>query len=444
MVAAGFSPGEADQLRRSMAAWHRDGDIHRFEQRLIDGMRERGYSEAFARRIFQQIVGFGEYGFPESHAASFALLAYVSAWLKCHQPAAFTCALLNSQPMGFYAPVQLVQDARRHGVEVRPVDVLYSDWDCRLEPPAGLTPRQKDTPADTTRPAPGPTYGQRDFTHGAERLIGVRKKARPSTVSALLQQARLNTKDLNALADADALQGLGNRHQAHWQTLGIETPLPMITGDHGAEATPPATPAYRGRRHHRRLCRHRSHPRPPPHRPAPPTTAQATFSQRRTDPPPATRPADPYWRPGDHPSTSRHRHRRGIFDPGRRDRPHQRGGLEPVGATTTTGITGRQATRRLWPSTTRRQGDPRDRTTPKRPCRTAGRAGHAVAGFSLIRGRLGAGHFGLNPDQHINTNISVAMMVERKNNTKGSYSSQTGLNSKYAINIPMAPTLAAA
>ncbi|MGH8606661.1 MAG: error-prone DNA polymerase, partial [Gammaproteobacteria bacterium] len=123
MVAAGFLPGEADQLRRSMASWRRNGDIYRFEQRLIEGMCERGYSEAFARRIFQQIVGFGEYGFPESHAASFALLAYVSAWLKCHEPAAFTCALLNSQPMGFYAPGQLVQDARRHGVAVRPVDV---------------------------------------------------------------------------------------------------------------------------------------------------------------------------------------------------------------------------------------------------------------------------------------------------------------------------------
>ncbi|KAF0191574.1 MAG: error-prone DNA polymerase [Gammaproteobacteria bacterium] len=123
MVAAGFSAGEADALRRAMAAWKRKGGLEPFEQRLITGMRERGYDEQFARRVFDQIKGFGEYGFPESHAVSFALLAYVSAWFKCHEPAAFTCALLNSQPMGFYAPAQLVQDARRHGVEVRAVNV---------------------------------------------------------------------------------------------------------------------------------------------------------------------------------------------------------------------------------------------------------------------------------------------------------------------------------
>jgi error-prone DNA polymerase len=133
VVAAGFTPGEADKLRRSMAAWRRKGGLEAFERRLVDGMRERGYQEDFARQIFMQIQGFGEYGFPESHAASFALLVYVSAWLKCHEPAAFACALLNSQPMGFYAPAQIVQDARRHGVEVRPVDVLASEWDCTLE-----------------------------------------------------------------------------------------------------------------------------------------------------------------------------------------------------------------------------------------------------------------------------------------------------------------------
>jgi error-prone DNA polymerase len=133
VVAAGFTPGEADQVRRSMAAWRRKGGLEQFERRLVDGMRERGYREDFARQIFQQIQGFGEYGFPESHAASFALLVYVSAWLKLYEPAAFACALLNSQPMGFYAPAQIVQDARRHGVEVRPVDVTTSEWDCCLE-----------------------------------------------------------------------------------------------------------------------------------------------------------------------------------------------------------------------------------------------------------------------------------------------------------------------
>ena len=132
VVAAGFTPGEADQLRRAMAAWKRKGGLEPFEQKLIEGMRARGYEEGFARQIFEQIKGFGDYGFPESHAASFALIVYVSAWLKRHEPAAFTAALLNSQPMGFYAPAQLVRDAREHHVEVRGVDVQYSDWDSTL------------------------------------------------------------------------------------------------------------------------------------------------------------------------------------------------------------------------------------------------------------------------------------------------------------------------
>ncbi|MFL6670322.1 MAG: error-prone DNA polymerase, partial [Burkholderia ambifaria] len=133
MVAAGFTPGEADRLRRSMAAWKKRGGLEHFEGKLKDGMRKNGYSGEFADSIYRQILGFGEYGFPESHAASFALLVYVSAWLKCHHPAAFCAALLNSQPMGFYAPAQLVQDARRHGVEVLAPDVNASDWDCTLE-----------------------------------------------------------------------------------------------------------------------------------------------------------------------------------------------------------------------------------------------------------------------------------------------------------------------
>jgi error-prone DNA polymerase len=134
VVAAGFTPGEADQLRRAIAAWKRSGNqIARFGEKLIGGMRARGYGQRFAEQVFGQIQGFSGYGFPESHAASFAMLVYVSAWLKRHHPAAFTAALLNSQPMGFYAPAQLVRDAREHGVEVRPVDVLRSAWDCSLE-----------------------------------------------------------------------------------------------------------------------------------------------------------------------------------------------------------------------------------------------------------------------------------------------------------------------
>ena len=136
IVAAGFTPSEADQLRRAMATFRKNGQIHGFEKKMIDGMVERGYERDFAQRCFNQIKGFGDYGFPESHAASFALLVYVSAWLKCHYPAAFACALLNSQPMGFYASAQIVRDARDHGVEVLPVDVNYSDWDSTLEPGA--------------------------------------------------------------------------------------------------------------------------------------------------------------------------------------------------------------------------------------------------------------------------------------------------------------------
>src|SRR5207253_11027978 len=140
VVAAGFTPGEADQLRRAMGAWRRPGLIEKFRQKLRDGMLSHGLPLTFADQLYEQIRGFGEYGFPEAHAASFALLAYVSAWLKCHYPAAFTAALLNSQPMGFYAPAQLVRDAREHGVEVRPIDVNHSDWDCTLE-------TDKDKPA---------------------------------------------------------------------------------------------------------------------------------------------------------------------------------------------------------------------------------------------------------------------------------------------------------
>src|SRR5207248_6534946 len=133
VVAAGFTPGEADQLRRAMGAWRRSGVIEQFRAKLLAGMKSRGLSEQFAGQVFNQIRGFGEYGFPESHAASFALLVYVSAWLKRYYPACFAAGLLNSQPMGFYAPAQLVGDARRHGVSVRPVDVNFSAWDCTLE-----------------------------------------------------------------------------------------------------------------------------------------------------------------------------------------------------------------------------------------------------------------------------------------------------------------------
>jgi error-prone DNA polymerase len=231
MVAAGFSPGEADQLRRSMATWRRNGGIGDFRDKLIDGMRERGYREDFAERIFNQIQGFGEYGFPESHAASFALLAYVSAWLKCHHPAAFTAALLNSQPMGFYAPSQLVQEARRVGVQVLPVDVRHSGWASTLEASA-------DNPA-----VPALRLGLR-LVKGlqqaaAERLVTARSARAFEHVTDMARRGGLDRGALGALSRAGALAGLaGNRHQASWAALGVEEALPVLGNASVNEAVP--------------------------------------------------------------------------------------------------------------------------------------------------------------------------------------------------------------
>jgi error-prone DNA polymerase len=211
MVAAGFSAGEADQLRRSMASWRRRGGLEPFQQRLREGMRARGYAAEFAERICRQIEGFAEYGFPESHSSSFALLAYQSAWIKHHEPAAFAAALLNSQPMGFYAPAQLVQDARRHGVEARPADVQASDWDCTLEAGAG------DRPALRL----GLRLVKGLSEAGARRLVGARQAAPFADVQDLLQRADLSKGELERLAAAGALAGLaGHRHLARWQALG--------------------------------------------------------------------------------------------------------------------------------------------------------------------------------------------------------------------------------
>jgi error-prone DNA polymerase len=229
MVAAGFTPGEADALRRSMAAWRRRGGLESFERRLIEGMGARGYAEQFARQIFAQIQGFGEYGFPESHAASFALLVYVSAWLKCHEPAAFTCALLNSQPMGFYAPAQLVQDARRHGVKVRPVDANHSEWDCTLE---------VDEAGEAVIRL-GLCLVRGLSRDGAGRLVQARAEQRLANLNDLARRARLNRHDLDALAAADAFKGLaGHRHRAHWAVLGIEPETPLLSGADIAEGLP--------------------------------------------------------------------------------------------------------------------------------------------------------------------------------------------------------------
>ena len=207
MLAAGFTAGEADQLRRAMAAWKRKGGLEKFHDKLVNGMLERGYTREFAEALFSQIGGFAEYGFPESHAASFALLAYASAWLKRHHPAAFLAALLNSQPMGFYSPSQLVQDAQRHGVDVRAVDVGCSDWEAALESVQGR--------------APAVRLGLNQV-HGLTQEAGWRiEEARAvrhfSDLNDLAVRASLSSSDLQALAAANALQSLaGHRREARW------------------------------------------------------------------------------------------------------------------------------------------------------------------------------------------------------------------------------------
>ena len=218
MVAAGFSGGEADQLRRAMAAWQRNGTLDTFERKLIDGMLARGHQREFAERLFRQMQGFGEYGFPESHASSFALLAYASAWIKCHYPAAWCCALLNSQPMGFYSPSQLVQEVRRHGVTVLPIDIDCSIWDCTLENRSSsvairLGLRQIDGLAQTA----------------AARIVAARHGHAFDNLHDLAHRAQLQSHELTLLAGAGALQRLGgHRRQAHWRSAAIEEPRPLF------------------------------------------------------------------------------------------------------------------------------------------------------------------------------------------------------------------------
>ncbi|CRM67004.1 Error-prone DNA polymerase [Pseudomonas sp. 37 R 15] len=221
MVAADYSPGEADQLRRSMAAWKRHGGLEPHQQRLRTGMLKNGYTEAFAAQIFEQIKGFGSYGFPESHAASFALLTYASCWLKCHEPAAFACALINSWPMGFYSPDQILQDARRHRLQIRPVDVQASDWDCSLEPIDGEQPAIR--------------LGLRMISGFREddgrRIEAVRQCRAFSDIADLDARTGLDARAQALLADAGALRGLaGNRHQARWQVSGVQTQLGLFAG----------------------------------------------------------------------------------------------------------------------------------------------------------------------------------------------------------------------
>ena len=231
MKAAGFSAGEADKVRRSMAAWKRKGGLTQYREKLVQGMTERGYPPAFAEQIYQQILGFGSYGFPMSHAASFALLTYVSCWMRCHEPAAFCAALLNSQPMGFYAPAQLVNDTRRSGVAFRSPDVQHSDWDCTLE-------RGQDGRAEVR-------LGLRQIAGLAEiegqRLVVERKLAGAfESVDDMAQRAQLNGNSLSCLADAGALKSLvGHRHAARWAAAGVHRMDQVLRGGQAIELPTP-------------------------------------------------------------------------------------------------------------------------------------------------------------------------------------------------------------
>jgi error-prone DNA polymerase len=230
VVAAGFTPGEADQFRRAMGAWRRTGIMDQFEQKLIQGLLANGYTEEFACNLFRQIEGFGSYGFPESHAASFALLVYVSAWIKCHYPAVFLAAILNSQPMGFYGPSQLVSDAHRHGVEVRPVDINVSDCDCTLE-------RRDEDGALTVRLGWSTVKGL--SSAAAETIVRERLTGPFTSYGEFVARTGLTTAVLSRLAAADAFRSLDlSRRPALWMSLAEPAAEPMLA-DLPDESVPP-------------------------------------------------------------------------------------------------------------------------------------------------------------------------------------------------------------
>ncbi len=234
MIAADYTPGEADQLRRDMAAWRGPGRIERHRERLISRMQAKGIAPQFAERVFSQIRGFGEYGFPEAHAASFALIAYATAWLKCHYPAEFTCALLNAQPMGFYAPATIVEDAKRHDIIVRPIDAQTSGWDCTLEP------CQQSTGGFAVRM--GLRYVKGLGEGEGDRIERARCIAPFASLADFARRTELDNGTLAALAEASAFEGFGlDRRTALWEALGSETwmtPLPTVVQESSPAFTP--------------------------------------------------------------------------------------------------------------------------------------------------------------------------------------------------------------
>ncbi|MDF1780549.1 MAG: error-prone DNA polymerase [Alcanivoracaceae bacterium] len=227
MVAAGFNGGQADQLRRAMASWGKSGELEKFQHPIVQGMVKNGYTLEWAERLFEMMKGFGGYGFPESHSASFALLVYVSAWMKRHHTSAFYCGLLNSLPMGFYSPSQLIQDARRHGIEVRPVDIHNSTWEYQLE--------DIERKALGVQPALRIGFRQiKGFNEDAARRIeNARNNHAFVSLNDVYQRATLSPQERQVLVDADALRPItGHRHQAHWQDQGVQESRPLFDYEH--------------------------------------------------------------------------------------------------------------------------------------------------------------------------------------------------------------------
>ena len=249
ILAAGFTPGEADGLRRAMGAWKRRGGLGHYGQRLVDGLLANGYTSAFADAVVEQVKGFSSYGFPESHAASFALLVYASCWIKCHHPAEFLAAMINSQPLGFYTPRQLVADAQRHGVTVLPVDVSHSDWDCTLHDLHGAA--SGATPGATPGSPPAVRLGLR-LVNGlgpiaARRLVQARARGPWRDVADLGHRAGLGSHELTLLAAADALSSLsGHRRQQMWDAVARHTPPALLQEAPIAEPAVELPPAPEG------------------------------------------------------------------------------------------------------------------------------------------------------------------------------------------------------
>ena len=309
VVAAGFTPGEADKLRRAMAAWKRKGGIGPFRDKLISGMLARGYSSEYAEQIYKQIQGFGEYGFPESHAASFGLLVYISSWLKCHEPAAFCAALLDSQPLGFYAPAQIVRDAMNHGVEVRPIDVTASDWNCTLEP----------STADRARPAVrlGLELVSGLTEAAAQRIVAARCRAglhrrrgprAPRRARSRRHHAARGGRRAGAADRPPAPRAVGHARRRHRCAAQRAARFARAARGTGRPAA-----ADRGPGHRRRLPPHRADIAPPSARAAARSFQREGFIERRAD----RRRARPAAR-------AHHRHRHLPPAPVHRERCHLR------------------------------------------------------------------------------------------------------------------------